>query len=697
MRSGLPKHISEDARVRNPDQMPWPVMAAGLTAIGGLYLTAGPTPLLILAAVCALISYAFRARLEGGTFLRWIVRIAYIAAILMLNQAEPTTGDYALGSARIRNIFGQLYAAEFALQCWRSRPGTPQRTLLPGMKRGGFFWWRRNQTTEMQRAVPADPARSALQALFASGMLMLTASNTFDERWTRFVAPLYLLFVGLAFAGYRARPRITTVAAVAHGIAVFVALSVGAIGYRTFVVNRGNLTEWGNRFLNERLPFDTTGMASQPTLGETFGLRGSNVRALRITNFAGDAHLRGMTFDSYDSGTWGPPASARSFRAARETEILPPPVTRTGPTQEMRVTRLIRDSPLLFAPLQTAGIDKGEAQSVDWAPQDGGPFRVRQKPPYEYGVTVVDRETYQGLLAPPVTKEDRARYEQIPQNFDPRLRDLARQITKNARTDAQKAEAITGYLILNHPYSLTIRPGTSDPLVGFLLSTPKKGAHCEYFAASAAMLLRCVGVPSRYCTGYLAHEGDNNGNTIVRQRDAHAWCEAWINGVGWVTVDATPGAGRPDENSGSIEPWRRVSEWFTDRLGALGDWIAAIPAEQVNLGLALIVTGFVLFFALRYLARRRRVATLSDDNTYSPPPPDMAELLARFESAFARKGMLIAPQRTYRQQIETAPETLRVPARRFVDLYERARWGSENDTQTRQEMSTILNEIEHAA
>src|SRR5262249_33002273 len=87
------------------------------------------------------------------------------------------------------------------------------------------------------------------------------------------------------------------------------------------------------------------------------------------------------------------------------------------------------------------------------------------------------------------------------------------------------------------------------PALGFLFDTPE--GHCEYFATAAALLLRAIGVPTRYVNGYLGGEWNDVGHYVaVRDNRAHSWVEAYLPGAGWVRVDAPPplaapaGAGR---------------------------------------------------------------------------------------------------------------------------------------------------------
>jgi len=84
--------------------------------------------------------------------------------------------------------------------------------------------------------------------------------------------------------------------------------------------------------------------------------------------------------------------------------------------------------------------------------------------------------------------------------------------------------------------SMTRSPNT--PLADFLLVT--HAGHCEYFATATTLLLRAAGVPARYATGYSVQEWSPlEDKFIVRERHAHAWARAWVDGR-WVDFDTTP-------------------------------------------------------------------------------------------------------------------------------------------------------------
>lgn len=105
------------------------------------------------------------------------------------------------------------------------------------------------------------------------------------------------------------------------------------------------------------------------------------------------------------------------------------------------------------------------------------------------------------------------------------------------------ARRIEGYLRLNFTYELgTPELNRLSPVEDFVFN--RQEGHCERFAAALALMLRMQGIPSRVVIGYLATERNLfSGRLQVRFSDAHAWTEAYIDGQGWVTLDATPGGG----------------------------------------------------------------------------------------------------------------------------------------------------------
>lgn len=93
-------------------------------------------------------------------------------------------------------------------------------------------------------------------------------------------------------------------------------------------------------------------------------------------------------------------------------------------------------------------------------------------------------------------------------------------------------------------------PAISDDPLGYFLQHSKRG-HCEYFASATAIMLRHLGIPSRYVVGYAVREWNSDLNLYtVRKRHGHAWAVAWI-GDEWVAVDTTPAVWFELENDAS--------------------------------------------------------------------------------------------------------------------------------------------------
>jgi len=133
----------------------------------------------------------------------------------------------------------------------------------------------------------------------------------------------------------------------------------------------------------------------------------------------------------------------------------------------------------------------------------------------------------------------------LPESLDPRVADLAATVIEDAGAAGDplgEARALESWLRSEFAYTLVPEPALGDqPLSRFLFDTRR--GHCEYFATALAVTLRTRGIPSRVVGGFYGGEPNPFADwVLVRQSDAHAWVEAWIEGEGWVQFDATPAA-----------------------------------------------------------------------------------------------------------------------------------------------------------
>lgn len=223
------------------------------------------------------------------------------------------------------------------------------------------------------------------------------------------------------------------------------------------------------------------------------------------------------------------------------------------------------------------------------------------------------------------------------------LRPIAREWTKGTASTRAALEALMLHLE-SYGYSLeNRREGSTDPVVAFL-RVHKRG-HCELFASAMALLARSIGIPTRIAVGYRVDEVNPiTGLTVVRDRNAHSWVEAWVDDR-WESFDPTPLA----ELHASTRPshWDNVSEALS-----LGwDRTATFFGRLTLLELGLFSGGVAgVLLVVRWLTQRRRRTRGSSMNAASRPLPAF-ETLA---TALARAGW-----------VRTASEPLEHFARRI--------------------------------
>jgi transglutaminase-like putative cysteine protease len=127
----------------------------------------------------------------------------------------------------------------------------------------------------------------------------------------------------------------------------------------------------------------------------------------------------------------------------------------------------------------------------------------------------------------------------LPPRANPRTQELAQTLYQRAGTDAAFVAGALDYLRSGgFVYSLEPQPLGRDAMDELLFRT--REGFCEHYAAAFVTLMRAAHVPARIVTGYLGGEWNPVGEFLeVRQADAHAWAEVWLEGRGWSRVDPT--------------------------------------------------------------------------------------------------------------------------------------------------------------
>lgn len=136
------------------------------------------------------------------------------------------------------------------------------------------------------------------------------------------------------------------------------------------------------------------------------------------------------------------------------------------------------------------------------------------------------------------------RYLQLPENLDPRIAALAKQITEQSASRYEKAKALENYLQTQFGYTLDLRASGEQPLADFLFNV--REGHCEYFATAMAVMLRTQGIATRVVNGFQTGEYNETADVfVVKQKDAHSWVEVYFpQENAWIPFDPTPFAGQ---------------------------------------------------------------------------------------------------------------------------------------------------------
>ena len=144
------------------------------------------------------------------------------------------------------------------------------------------------------------------------------------------------------------------------------------------------------------------------------------------------------------------------------------------------------------------------------------------------------------------------RYEQLPESLPFGVGKLAREITTGLGTPYAKAEALRDYFLDgSFKYDLTVPAGSGSDAISEFLAT--KRGFCEQFAGTYAAMARAVGLPARVAVGFAPGEYDPDSlQFAVRARDAHAWPEVWLAGLGWTAFEPTPPGGEPGQAAADI-------------------------------------------------------------------------------------------------------------------------------------------------
>ena len=270
-----------------------------------------------------------------------------------------------------------------------------------------------------------------------------------------------------------------------------------------------------------------TGLSDTMSPGAISALSLSDAIAFRVrfetaTPPRGQLYWRGPVMTDFDGTTWrvGLPQLRREMR-----------VDVSGPSIDYEVTLEPHNRNWMFALEMPTRLPSSARLTSEYLAISLTPIRTRIR--YEMS------SSPQFQARSGATPDDLAAALRLPAGVNPLARELAREWRATLPDDpAIVRRAIEFFRSNGFEYTLQPPPLGRNSVDEFLFGT--KQGFCEHFASSFVFLMRAAGIPARVVTGYQG--GDTNpvdGYMVVRQADAHAWAEVWLQDGGWTRVDPT--------------------------------------------------------------------------------------------------------------------------------------------------------------
>ncbi len=282
---------------------------------------------------------------------------------------------------------------------------------------------------------------------------------------------------------------------------------------------------------------------------------------------------------------------------------------------------------------------------------------VPRLPEYGFAASVPLKKVVARTDSPDLAPSERARYLEAPKLSQRTLRFATNALGRPSDDENNYARAQRLALAIQSGATYTLRPPT--PSVGqeatdFFLFDGNRRGYCTHFASALAVLCRSQGIPARLVSGF-AVQDHSSDFTMLREANAHAWTEVWIDNWGWALVDATPSADRGDNAPNVFAYW---ADWFGFAFNQLEMW----GRSRLWLVVFLVGTLCAGVFAFRRRARlaawwaRRRGRVASDEWT-------RREIIAAYELAAPRLEKLFRPRASF----ETPDEWLAAAKQSALD------------------------------
>ncbi|MDB5764148.1 MAG: hypothetical protein JWQ21_3143 [Herminiimonas sp.] len=172
---------------------------------------------------------------------------------------------------------------------------------------------------------------------------------------------------------------------------------------------------------------------------------------------------------------------------------------------------------------------------------------------------------------------------QLPPGYNPNTLAFAARLRSRYSNQMEMVNAVLKFF-RDEKFSYTLEP----PPLGqhavdeFLFST--RAGFCEHYSSAFVVLMRALGIPARVVTGYQGGEINAvDGFMTIRQSDAHAWAEIWLENRGWLRIDPTAAIApnRIEKNLTTVIPPTLLGGLVTLGSGQ-NTWLAQLQTLRQN-------------------------------------------------------------------------------------------------------------------
>lgn len=271
-----------------------------------------------------------------------------------------------------------------------------------------------------------------------------------------------------------------------------------------------------------------TGLSEEMTPGDVSELSLSSAIAFRV-KFEGEPpparerYWRGPVLHHFDGRTW-----RRAGTPYTQQDIVP-----SGRRYRYRISLEPQERNWVFPLDIVTGWNRERAFRT-------GDFQLFARQEQIAVLTSFDLESAPAYVVASEPRKDLRHFDTlIPLDRNTRTIELARGMRERAGSDEAFIQAVLDKFGSEKFYYTLQPPALDSNAVDDFLFNTKRG-FCEHFASAFTVMARSVGIPARIVTGYQGGEyNPMGGYFIVRQSDAHAWSEVWLENRGWQRIDPT--------------------------------------------------------------------------------------------------------------------------------------------------------------